>query len=146
MKASILLAAEGGLVAVMASMPDLLATAAKHSGWQIMIWVSALVLLLAAIIAAAAAILPVLGSSRRHRRESGDHLVYFGHLRLGPPSILAARIAQLTPDQEAQMLSRQLVVLSRLNWRKHRYVQTSAVLGVAALLALIVAAVPLWLR
>jgi len=115
-KAGMLLAHQGGgfLLGVTA-LPS-------HGSATIMI---ALVLLLTAMCATAAAALPVLGSAQRLARESTTNLVYFGHLRTWQPTALAAEIAQVTAHAETLMLARQLVVLSRMNWRKHRLVQAS---------------------
>ncbi|MCX4776509.1 Pycsar system effector family protein [Streptomyces sp. NBC_01264] len=95
-----------------------------------------------AVVAAAAlfamvAVFPRM-SGRTARRFSAGDLVYFGHIRHWDPAELALTLRTVDP---LPSLSRQLVAMSRVAWRKHRCVQASlcaAAVG-AALLAVSVA-------
>ncbi|WP_254909739.1 Pycsar system effector family protein [Micromonospora sp. NBS 11-29] len=91
-------------------------------------------LLLLAIALATLAILPHLGSARRHRRERHENLVYFGHLRMWQAGELGQQLAGLSSTERSLMLSRQLVTMSRINWRKHRSLQASVAVLLLALL------------
>jgi hypothetical protein len=84
-----------------------------------------------AVLVAGAAVVPLLGRSATHRRGHRDHLIYFGHLRHWDPDDLAVRLQKLTAEDEMQQLSRQLVELSRRNWKKHRRLQAAMTLAVA---------------
>ncbi|MFI9328086.1 Pycsar system effector family protein [Kitasatospora sp. NPDC052868] len=75
-------------------------------------------------------------SPRLRSKGGGDdwreHFVYFGHLRHWEPARLAEKLSATPP---LETLSRQLVVMSEIAWKKHRRVQQSlqfAVAGVAA--------------
>jgi hypothetical protein len=135
-KASILLAFQGG--AFIFAVTTRSALTGVGPG-PVVAGAISLVLLGLASACAATAVLPVLGSSRRHRAESADEWIYFGHVRLWAPAELAGRLSHLRAIDEMQTLSRQLVRMSRLVWRKHRLVQGSVLLTLAAMLAMLVA-------
>jgi len=126
-KASILLAVEGGAALFVVGAPG------GHRAWPVAV---ILMLLLAAMATTAAVVLPILGPRRVHRAESARHSVYFGHLRHWQPRELTGHLSTLTPDDELAMMSTQLVRMSRLNWRKHRLLQASVALLTAAVGAL----------
>jgi hypothetical protein len=109
-------------------------------GWHRWLDFGGVALLVAAVLATCAAIVPWLGQTSRHLRESAANIVYFGHLRLWQPELLVGHLDQLTPAEETAMLARQLVIMSRLNWRKHRCLQLSTALAMLALIALAVGA------
>ncbi|WP_326563279.1 Pycsar system effector family protein [Micromonospora sp. NBC_01796] len=134
-KASILLAFEGGTIVVSVPTQGWLSAAATD-GWPRYLGLAGIVTLVVAMVLTAVTIAPRLGSPRRHRIEYRDNLVYFGHLRLWSPPALGRRLDRLTLADHNQMLSRQLVVMSRLNWRKHRFLQVSIVALLLALGAL----------
>jgi hypothetical protein len=85
-----------------------------------------------AVLVAGAAVFPLLGRSAAHRHGRRDNLIYFGHLRHWDPDDLAVRLQKLTTEDELQQLGRQLVELSRRNWKKHRRLQAAMALAVAA--------------
>ncbi|WP_433213365.1 Pycsar system effector family protein [Dactylosporangium sp. CS-047395] len=118
-KASILLAVEGGAAVFVVGSPD------DHRSWPAAV---ILILLLAAMATTASVVLPILGPRRMHRAEFARHSVYFGHLRHWRPAELTAHLDTLTPADELAMLASQLVRMSRLNWRKHRLLQVSVLL------------------
>jgi len=135
-KASVLLAFEGGLGIVATSTADDIRIALLPAGWHRWIEVGGVALLVLAIVIACVALVPSLGRTGRHRRESDHNLVYFGHLRLWQPEPLVGQLRRLTPADETEMLARQLVTTSRLNWRKYRCLQFSTVLAMLALITL----------
>ncbi|MEU7865229.1 Pycsar system effector family protein [Dactylosporangium sp. NPDC049140] len=126
-KASILLAVEGGAAVFVVGTPD------GRRDWPVAV---ILLLLLAAMATTAAVVLPILGPRRMHRVEFTQHSVYFGHLRHWQPVELTGHLNTLTPDDELAMMASQLVRMSRLNWRKHRLLQASVVLLAAAVAAM----------
>ena len=130
-KASILLAFEGGMVVLIVTSRDLVL--GHRERWPAVLAVVTLGLLALAIIAAAMVVMPTMGSARGHRAVFRDHWIFFGHLRHWTPSDLAHRIGRLTRADELDNLAGQLVAMSKINWRKHRLLQSSVVLTVAAL-------------
>jgi len=120
LKASILLAFQGGAFIVVLGRPVPLAGPA---------------LLLAAMAFAAVAVLPVLGSRQRLRRDHPTNFVYFGHLRWWRPNELAVKLDELSVQDTYRMLAEQLVRLSRMAWFKHRLIQVSVLVTAAALIA-----------
>ncbi|GAB7037606.1 hypothetical protein JCM9533A_14540 [Catenuloplanes niger JCM 9533] len=122
-KAGILLAHQGGAFVL-----GVTALQADHGGWIIG---PALALVVAAMGTAAAVVVPVL-RPRNQTVSTGD-IVYFGHLREWAPPSLAERIEGLSKEDEIAMVTRQLVTLSRINWRKHRLLQISLSLTVSAM-------------
>jgi hypothetical protein len=93
--------------------------------------VLAMALVLAAMGTAIAVVVPVLRPKGR-MVAIGD-IIYFGHLREWQPPSLAERIGELSKEDEIAMVTRQLVTLSRITWRKHRLLQISLSLTVSAM-------------
>ncbi len=60
--------------------------------------------------------------------------MYFGHLRMWQAGELGQQLAGLSSTERSLMLSRQLVTMSRINWRKHRSLQASVAVLLLALL------------
>lgn len=135
-KASVLLALEGGLFLATISMDSTLGQAPDQRGWGRVVAIASMGLLLSAIASAAGALLPLIGTAQALRREYPNHLIHFGHLRHWDPGALANRLQNLTAASETAMLARQLIVMSRLNWWKHRCLQVSIALTFLALAAL----------
>lgn len=131
-KASIALAIEAAvasLVALMATGDGQLAEASELAAW----FLGAGVLLIAAsVVLSVLVVFPQL-RGRATRREYSNDVVYFGHLRLWEPQRLAARLAE--DSGELDVLSRQLVRMSKIAWRKHVWLQWSLALFVAGVLA-----------
>jgi len=84
-----------------------------------------------AVILAGLAVIPLLSRRKTLKADHGDHLIYFGHLRLWTPDKLLSRLGNLTEDDELKQLSLQLVAISKLNWRKHRFLQAAMIIGSA---------------
>lgn len=95
-----------------------------------------------AVTFAAAAVIPLLGRTRAHKAEQDSNAIDFGHLRHWRHEQLNERLSRLSPDDQLEQLSRQLVALSRRSWRKHRNLQFSmlaallgsALIGIAVLI------------
>ncbi|MFM9703314.1 Pycsar system effector family protein [Streptomyces galilaeus] len=69
--------------------------------------------------------------------RSGQGFIYFGDLRGLAPDDLAQTVRTTDP---LPALSRQLVVMSKIAWRKHRYTQASLVLAASGLVTAALAA------
>lgn len=78
-------------------------------------------LLALAVLLAALAVVPRMRGRRTRSLSMGD-FIYFGHVRHWEPDRLAAALRDTDP---LPALSRQLVVMSQVAWRKHRLVQLS---------------------
>ncbi|MDR7273989.1 Pycsar system effector family protein [Catenuloplanes atrovinosus] len=122
-KAGILLAHQGGAFVL-----GVTALQVHRVGWLLAL---ALMLVVAAMGTSVAVVVPVL-RPKTHMVTSDD-IVYFGHLREWQPPSLARRIERLSKEDEIAMVTRQLVTLSRINWRKHRLLQISLSLTVSAM-------------
>src|SRR5260370_5276176 len=108
-KASILLALEGGaLFAILAGHVGngLLAHLTGIAKYFELVGAAVLVL---ALIPAGVSVFPRIGRDDVHRRESDNYLIFFGDLRNWTAGDLAKRLRRLTPDDEIDMLARQLV-------------------------------------
>ncbi|MFJ1551427.1 Pycsar system effector family protein [Streptomyces sp. NPDC088246] len=61
-----------------------------------------------------------------HQIESPENFIYFGHIQFWD----AASLAQKLRDQDMlPVLSNQLINISKIAWRKHRFVQLSFLLA-----------------
>ncbi|MFF8195580.1 Pycsar system effector family protein [Streptomyces bobili] len=92
-------------------------------------------LLTVAVLLAVLAVVPRMGHTQVPR--SGQGFIYFGDLRGLAPDDLAQTLRTTDP---LPALSRQLVVMSKIAWRKHRYTQASLVLAATGLLTAALAA------
>ncbi|MEV6527755.1 Pycsar system effector family protein [Longispora sp. NPDC051575] len=135
-KASIMLAFEGALLFFVLSGQTWPAPGVPRAPWLPLAEGCVAALLLVAVVATTSAILPLTGTQRELARERRRNLIYFGHVRLWSPAELSARLGTLTPAEELRMVSRQVVVMSRLNWWKHRCLQVSVALTVSSLVIL----------
>lgn len=137
MKASILLAFQGGAFIFAATSRDVVMASVDRR--PLLVAVAGMALLVVAMALAATVILPVLGSARRHRADYPNEWIYFGHVRLWESTELAARLSRLSDGDQVQALCAQLVRMSRLNWRKHRLLQASLLTTLLAMVVLMVA-------
>ena len=86
-----------------------------HSQVSGITYVIARVLLAVAIVLAGLSVAPVLRLRNDLKNASVDNYIYFGHLRHWDPQKLGAALGgDILPS-----LSRQLVVMSEVAWRKH---------------------------
>jgi len=95
-----------------------------------------IVLCALAVVIAGAAIFPVLGRSKRHRVERDT--IYFGHLRHRTPAEVAEQLRTLNDDEKLDQLARQLVVMSRANWAKHRLLQLALVMALVGYVTVLI--------
>ncbi|NKR46521.1 hypothetical protein GS506_17705 [Rhodococcus hoagii] len=141
-KASIVLALDGAvLVAIISGHgPD--GALSSLAGWRDLALGTATLLILIALLLAVLVVRPALGSSRTHRTQHRDHVIYFGHLRHWDSQHLATRLRTLTPTEQAGQIALQLVAMSKRNWWKHRLLQWSLYTTAAA--ATLLAIATLW--
>jgi len=71
------------------------------------------------IFLAALAVTPQLDGQAGNKSD----LIYFGHLRELGVTTIESRINELDSSDELSALSRQLQILSTLNWKKHRLIR-----------------------
>jgi Family of unknown function (DUF5706) len=86
-----------------------------------------LVLLLASMLASVWVVRPRLRQNQAGE-EARNNFIYFGHLRHWDANTLSSHLAH---DDPLPVLSRQLVVMSKIAWQKHLAVQWSMQLAVA---------------
>ncbi|MGP6175366.1 Pycsar system effector family protein [Corynebacterium sp. A21] len=101
-------------------------------GWAVVWYVLGILLLVAGVLCAAWVVRPRLRAGNLEA-EAADNFVYFGHLRHLTPEIVQER---LQGTALISVLSKQLVEMSKITWKKHRLVQWSmslAPIGVVAL-------------
>lgn len=130
-KASFALAIESIIVATIISLSGegrRLSTL-KGAPSQVMLWLGISILSLA-ILLAVAVVTPQLRSNQTAKNWRED-FIYFGHLRLWSPTDLQER---LRATEMLPVLTRQLVVMSKIAWRKHRYLQLSLLSAVVGAL------------
>lgn len=101
-------------------------------GWgaRVLLW-SGTVLILVSGVFAMLVVVPRL-RGRKVKAEAASNFIYFGHLmhRQADELATALKNTDILP-----VLSRQLIVMSKIAWAKHRHVQTSFIsFGVGAAL------------
>lgn len=87
-----------------------------------------------AVLFAGCAVIPMLNKRKVLASDHRDHLIYFGHLRRWDATELCDRLRNLTPADELNQLSLQLVALGTRNWAKHRFLQAAMITGAAGAL------------
>jgi hypothetical protein len=131
-KASILLALEGGfLIAAFTTQVWLADGSGQINGAKVLV-LSGIAALTIAVCLAGGAVLPILRSARQAKADHGDNAVYFGHIMHWQPAALAAQLSDLSSEEELAMVTRQVIIVSRINWLKHRLLQCSVVLTLVA--------------
>jgi hypothetical protein len=88
------------------------------------------VMLVCAIILAGSAVFPQL-NRRDAQRNWRSNYVYFGHLRRWEPLGLIQALEGGTPEKKKEVISTQLIALSKIIWRKHSFLQCSMILVAA---------------
>lgn len=127
-----------GLAAVLAFRTQKDGLLATLTGWRHGFADLGILLCGIAVVVAGVAIFPLLGPVREHqtRRDA----IYFGHLRHRSPTNLAQQLVSLTEREQIEQVSRQLVVMAKGNWTKHRCLQLAlltALVGYGSLFAII---------
>lgn len=134
-KASIALAIEAAVLGFVITLTTDEKPLAGLVCWPAWILLGGVAMLGASVLLAILVVFPQL-RGRHLRSEYQSNYVYFGHLRLWEASSLASRLESHTDDVE--VISRQLVRMSEIVWRKHVWLQWSLsllILGVAAVAA-----------
>jgi hypothetical protein len=93
-----------------------------------------LVLLFASIVLAGGVVFPQLRGSDSSKSEE-NHFVYFGQLRKWEYAALVETLASIESSAALRMLSSQLIIMSRIAWRKHVLVQWSLLVALAGCIA-----------
>ncbi len=133
-KASFALTLESAALVTVVTLSSTAKPLADLGGMALIAYRVGIALLGLGALCAASVVSPRL-RSRAMKRESAENFIYFGHIKDWEPAALATALRQ---DDVLAVLSRQLVAMSRIAWRKHRQVQWSLISGVTG--ALIVAA------
>lgn len=107
-------------------------------GWRQVSFVAGAALLVGAILCAAFVVLPRLRSRKKLQAEAATNFIYFGHLKFSHPSAIARQLNNAEALLPA--LANQLHQMSRIAWRKHRFVQISMLLAIVGVIAISAAA------
>jgi hypothetical protein len=131
-KASIFLTLEAALLAAIinASGHDgRLAKGALETRLECITYWAGVSLICASIVFAAGVVTPQLRrwASRKGGTEWKKNIVYFGHLRHWDPVDLKREL--LNQPEALESLSRQMVRMSKISWRKHSWAQASMALA-----------------
>ncbi|MFF9011233.1 Pycsar system effector family protein [Streptomyces goshikiensis] len=105
-------------------------------GWSARapLWIGTVIILVGGVWAMLV-VVPRLRSSKDLEAEAPNHFIYFGHLRHREVTELATALQH---TDVLPVLSQQLIKMSEIAWRKHRYVQCSFVcFGVGAFIVFI---------
>ncbi len=117
-KAWILLGLEGATLAGLITLTAPERSPLSSSGWvQFLFWAGCLLLFSAGLCS-----LSVVWPQLRRAQASVDareNVVYFGHLRHWDPAQLSVHLLSLDDAAKVDSISRQLVALAQIAWRKH---------------------------
>lgn len=117
-KASLLLPVQFGILTILGAV--LMSNRRPHLNLIVEICVALGMLVVGvAIVLTTLVVMPRLGGNA----ADDSDLIHFGHLHNLDEATIKARLADLDDDGELSALSRQLSVLSKLNWRKHQLVR-----------------------
>lgn len=122
-KASIVLAVETGIVALIATLAKDGPLASLH-GTAVLWFRLGVVALVVAIIFAGAAVFPQLRRSKI-QSEWNENSIYFGHLRFWSADKLAEKLKQRNEAFSLEELARQHVTMADIAWSKHAFLQVS---------------------
>lgn len=127
-KASFALAIESGVVAgVIALAGDNRRLSHLSGCWAEAAFWAGIVCLVFGLLLVAAVVTPQIRSSET-KTEWGHRFIFFGHLRHWNEEDLTIALKE---RDILPVLSHQLVVMSKIAWRKHRLLQGSMVLAIA---------------
>ncbi|KUN58205.1 hypothetical protein AQJ54_42720 [Streptomyces griseorubiginosus] len=126
-KASFALTLESAALAGIVALSDKNRLFANLTGFSARgpLW-AGVVLILAGAVLSILVVVPRLRCKNVLKCESPDNFIYFGHLQFWDPAALAQKIEQ---TEMLPVLSNQLVNMSKIAWRKHRFVQWSFLLS-----------------
>ncbi len=134
-KASFALAVESAVLAAIITLSSDARALASLTGVGVWFYRIGVVLLIFAVGYAMRAVTPQLRGSKL-KDEWEDNFIFFGHLRRWsePELTRALQEKDLLP-----MLSRQLIKMSDIAWKKHRYLQRSLLLAAGGTILLVMA-------
>ena len=121
-KASIVLAIEAALGGFIITLSDKGGHLSALHGDRVDLYRAGLVFLILSVLLSLMVICPQLGRRKAKRNWAGN-MIYFGHLRRWNADELATALAMGTPT--VSQLALQLVTMSKINWRKHAWLQWS---------------------
>ncbi|MFE6819604.1 Pycsar system effector family protein [Streptomyces sp. NPDC057675] len=94
-----------------------------------------ILLILAAAVLAILVVAPRLRAKKKLEAEFSENFIFFGHLQYWEPTALAQKLQE---QDMLPVLTHQLVNMSKIAWKKHRYVQLSFLLaGIGGVLVFI---------
>lgn len=140
-KASIVLALEGGGLFAVISAHANGGVLTRLESWHRPVQNAGVILLLTAMVAAVVAVYPKIRVPRVLEQAPHYRTIYFGHVRQWGAKELTGQLRSLTSDEELEAISQQLVAISRSNWNKLRWIQVSLVLAMLGILLIAVAVV-----
>ena len=121
-KASIVLAIEAALAGFVITLSGKRGRLAGLHGYRVNLDRFGWGFLIASVLLSLAVVWPQLGRSRA-KQDWSSNVIYFGHLRRWDSDKLAAELAHGT--RTVPQLALQLVTMSKINWRKHAWLQWS---------------------
>lgn len=141
-KASIFLGVDGvALSAILTARSQKDNLFASLNGWRADTLTVAVVLCGIAGVLATMVVFPLLGDGRQKSCDSpatsrDRGMIYFGDLRHRQASELANQLAGLALEDQFGQVSRQLVMMARTTWIKHRLLQVALAAGLAGFVAI----------
>jgi hypothetical protein len=136
-KASIFLAVDGVVLsAILTARSQSGNVFATLAGWRDDTLTAALILCGTAGVLATMVVFPVLGGRRPSNGGRDRGVIYFGDLRRRQAGELARQLAGLTLEDQFGQVSRQLVVMARTTWIKHRLLQVALASALTGFLAI----------
>ncbi|MEU1782648.1 Pycsar system effector family protein [Streptomyces abikoensis] len=134
-KASFALAIESAALTAILAMSGPHEPFGRLEGLWVALLRAGVVLICVGGLTAVVAVLPRLWAGPADRQWPRNH-IYFGHLRQWDPRLLAQRLSEEDP---LPALARQIVIMSRIGWLKHRCVQWSLVLATTGAILVVLA-------
>jgi len=123
-KASIVLTVETASLGLVVAFTDAGKPLGHLAGAELWTYRGGMALGIVAVAFAAAVVFPQL-DRRTTRSRWRDNYVYFGHLAHWAPGDLAQVLRDNDTERDLQVLSAELVIMSRIAWRKHCLLQLS---------------------
>jgi len=131
-KASIALSLEAAVLVLIISQSAETKPLAGLTDFALLLYWVGFAALLLAIVFSLLVVVPQL-KRRKLAAEAPDGLIYFGHLRLRTPDDVEASLRD--PALRLPALSRQLVAMAKIAWRKHVFLQASLLLAAVSAMA-----------
>ncbi|MFI0155843.1 Pycsar system effector family protein [Streptomyces lydicus] len=138
-KASFALTLESAALAGIVALSDNNRLFSNLTGFSVRgpLW-AGIFLILAGAVLAILVVAPRLRARKKLEAEFSENFIFFGHLKYWEPVALAHKLQE---QDMLPVLTNQLVNMSKIAWKKHRYVQLSFLLaGVGGILVFIAGA------